>query len=1841
MQIDKFLKKCLGFTLSEVLLTVTIIGVISLLTVPTLVTNITHHQYKTGAKKAHTLVAESFDSMKIDVDSIYKTYNNDNVKPTNLRNLYAKYFGLKSVYPPEAFSEKYYPLNNTSTNVNPNLYNGGGFQARNGMMILIGRVPKPESSSEKALVISVDVDGASKGENQLGLDMFSFEIMPNDNLLPIGAQSSIKEGSTSFKYEEYCVPNVASNDLNGIACAYSAVHEAEYMADNSRAGGESCAGEWNGKTCQCYLGKNWDGSKCVCPSGYQEKNGYCTSASDDECVLTSNGQKCCRQDDYQQFNGKDGCECIQGYIIQGGSCVLDPAQHLEDGTYCEHGKDGDKCICKGNQEWVEVKRSCEDICEFEDSDLERLANGDCGCQALNLLGKPLKQVGKKCCPETVDDAQLVNSDTATECAYKCNDAGKIFLKSKCVCREGLETNDDGSCGCPMQYATPNAEGVCECVAGREMKSDECVCKNGSKEENCGCDSAKGEIASSNGGCECNYSAGYAGKSGSCQCDSSRNYTNVDGKCVCKEGYIANGSTCACNIANNWIMRNGACECPINDGFTKDGAECRCDGNIIWQNGVKQCDGNCKNGATWNKISKECECSLIGDYDQLNEEGNSCECDFDGMTVQYINGSYTCQCPTGYRADINNKTCMKDGANPCNARGQKWDGNKCVCQDGTIIDIETGGCGCPDGFVPNFELNTKLDSDYEQTTTHYEKFYCVHSGCKKYGTWYGEGGTFGYCECSEGMEFNGSECACTDIDTEIISSEDNVSCKCKTDKLIYTHKDANKWECVAKDDIYELSNEDDLKDAIPLQGTYNFKLNSDVSYEKWTPWGTLDNPFKSSFDGGGKTITVGEIKGTDYVGFFGYTQEGCSISNVNLVIYDVKGKAQVGALVGHNKCKIENVTVIIKGTVEGEYTVGGLVGLNNSNISSASVTGGNVVAKYSVEIKDDEGNDLNSSTIVSDLEKGTFAGGFVGANKGTMQYCSVDKLNVKSERSTLGGFAGYNTSSIYQSFVGDDVIVGESGKSQYVGGFVGKMDNKANISNCYSRATSVSGNNNIGGFIGYFAGGNIFRAYVKTNVYAPAGSAKGTFVALTSTVKDDVEVNESFVFGADMFGSDVLETVKEKLSTGITVLTDEQFKNPSNFICKNWEKTVWYYPLINDNKYNYPELIQPSSCNNLASNAIEVTVGDIKQCHACPNGGYFTDTNKCITINRLDNKCDMCPIDEYFNTNTEKCESCRDDQEWNSFINKCECPEDMEEKDNACQCKNIDKSFYFPGLGCVTCSDDSAKNGDTCLCKDTNKEFDIYTETCYQCGENQIWDGENCLCPEGMKDDGNDNCVCAYEGQTKNETDGLCYCESGLVVKQGKCSCLYKTQVYYDGYGCIKCPHGTNADGLCGCLEKDYIFDAKENKCRIDCGELPYNSTDDTCTCPPGTTLKTGTKNVCVCDDENKIFNYEDSSCVFCPTGATTDKTNETCNCGSASRYDVKTNTCKSLCPSGSEEQDGTCKCKDENKIYNTEQNQCVFCPINSTKDGNTCNCNDSLVYNSTENTCEEKQLNCWKPTITDIEIATPEDLNTLSECSEKPENWTSAGKTIRLTNDIDMSSYPNFKPIHNFKGKFDGGSHTISNLTIYQPDMSNVGLFDEINVETDQVSIQDLTINNATITGKTVGTLVGKWSIAEKFNTAYTGIKNIIINNSKITASDNDSAGGLIGSFVNNSIIRFVIESSTINQTNFTTKTTNAGGLIGLLDAKQDSMKNLFLKKIYINIQDNNYIYGYIIGTLNKEEILYNLSKIQGQTQKMKNTYTCNCNVKNWYGSGNLSEVEQTSDYWQYTFGCSNTITCP
>ncbi len=136
------------------------------------------------------------------------------------------------------------------------------------------------------------------------------------------------------------------------------------------------------------------------------------------------------------------------------------------------------------------------------------------------------------------------------------------------------------------------------------------------------------------------------------------------------------------------------------------------------------------------------------------------------------------------------------------------------------------------------------------------------------------------------------------------------------------------------------------------------------------------------------------------------------------------------------------------------------------------------------------------------------------------------------------------------------------------------------------------------------------------------------------------------------------------------------------------------------------------------------------------------------------------------------------------------------------------------------------------------------------------------------------------------------------------------------------------------------------------------------------------------------------------------------------------------------------------------------------------------------------------------------------------QNNTFAGKTVYLTNDIDMTGI-DWEPIGQttktkFHGIFDGQNHTISNLTVNADVMNKVhavGLFGWIEEHTNSVQIKNVTLENANISGNYfAGGIVGYIN--------GSGEKNIITNchvkNSTISGGvyDGDGAqvGGIVGS---------------------------------------------------------------------------------------------------------------------------------
>ena len=148
-------------------------------------------------------------------------------------------------------------------------------------------------------------------------------------------------------------------------------------------------------------------------------------------------------------------------------------------------------------------------------------------------------------------------------------------------------------------------------------------------------------------------------------------------------------------------------------------------------------------------------------------------------------------------------------------------------------------------------------------------------------------------------------------------------------------------------------------------------------------------------------------------------------------------------------------------------------------------------------------------------------------------------------------------------------------------------------------------------------------------------------------------------------------------------------------------------------------------------------------------------------------------------------------------------------------------------------------------------------------------------------------------------------------------------------------------------------------------------------------------------------------------------------------------------------------------------------------------------------------------------ITSPDGLQLLASEVNGTDGYTAnefEGKYFKLGGDIDMSSVANFTPIGDytnnryFKGNFNGDGHTISHLTIYLPDIDNVGLFGALN---QGGVVSQVTLDQANITGKTfVGGIAGRTHSSKVY---ISEINNCHVVNSTITTIYSSYIGAIIG----------------------------------------------------------------------------------------------------------------------------------
>lgn len=198
-----------GFTLAEVLITLCIIGIVAEVTVPTLMAQVQDKQFKEAAKEAYSKASQAIQQMKQDAGgSLGEYYGNTGSFYPAMKKYFkiAQDCNLQDCVPSTTQSNIYSSL--TGEQADTTWGGVGQFITTDGMFYNIYN-----GTWNNAIFVSVDVNGYKKKPNVYGRDTFFFELV-NDNLVPVGASSSIPSSLTP---NAYC--NKGTHDASqGISC---------------------------------------------------------------------------------------------------------------------------------------------------------------------------------------------------------------------------------------------------------------------------------------------------------------------------------------------------------------------------------------------------------------------------------------------------------------------------------------------------------------------------------------------------------------------------------------------------------------------------------------------------------------------------------------------------------------------------------------------------------------------------------------------------------------------------------------------------------------------------------------------------------------------------------------------------------------------------------------------------------------------------------------------------------------------------------------------------------------------------------------------------------------------------------------------------------------------------------------------------------------------------------------------------------------------------------------------------------------------------------------------------------------------------------------------------------------------------------------------------------------------------------------------------------------------------------------------------------------------------------------------------------------------------------------
>lgn len=169
-----------AFTLSEVLLVLSVIGVVAALTIPTLVGKISDDQTSSAAKKQYSVLSQAVNRL-VATDGLWDSLDG-NTMAINMRNSFSKYLSfIKDDIAANIFASKYYFYKNTALSGNMMTSTNPSVVLSDGSAWLFASTQNCSGGDGPGLTgvcgyVYVDVNG-TKPPNMFGKDWIAFWII--------------------------------------------------------------------------------------------------------------------------------------------------------------------------------------------------------------------------------------------------------------------------------------------------------------------------------------------------------------------------------------------------------------------------------------------------------------------------------------------------------------------------------------------------------------------------------------------------------------------------------------------------------------------------------------------------------------------------------------------------------------------------------------------------------------------------------------------------------------------------------------------------------------------------------------------------------------------------------------------------------------------------------------------------------------------------------------------------------------------------------------------------------------------------------------------------------------------------------------------------------------------------------------------------------------------------------------------------------------------------------------------------------------------------------------------------------------------------------------------------------------------------------------------------------------------------------------------------------------------------------------------------------------------------------------------------------------------------------